>query len=294
MTTELKTRRASSAFSLRKSFFRVFLPVIGLLATLATAHAQTQTPQRPAIPDPYKLNMMIRTTLIALNHANRTGNYTVLRDLAAPAFQQSNSAARLGEIFGNLRKRELDLSPILFFQPKLNRPAGITDNGLLRMTGFFETKPERISFDMFFQSVGGSWRLFGLAVDVAPPPAAASQLSQAEPAPERVPAEQTQTEPGATQDSAPAQQSEDSREAVPAQRFVPRRVAMPMPMRRPDVSLSGERITQEQTAQDTATDSGGPGLWPSSTGEASAQSAEDTTESGSEEDNGSGWSLWGN
>jgi len=293
MTTELKTRPASCAFSLRKSFFHLLISAIGLLATVATAHAQTQTPQQPAIPDPYKLNMMIRTTLIALNHANRTGNYTVLRDLAAPAFQQNNSAARLGEIFGNLRKRELDLSPILFFQPKLNRPAGITDNGLLRMTGFFETKPERISFDMFFQSVGGSWRLFGLAVDVAPPPAEASQLSQAAPAPERVPAEQTQTEPGATQDSAPAQQDEDSQEAAPAQRFVPRRVAMPVPMRRPDFLPAPEPETQDQTAQ-AASGDGGAQPWPTATDEASAQSAEDTTEGVSEEDSGSGWSLWGN
>jgi hypothetical protein len=132
-------------------------------------YAQTAAAEAPQVPDPYKLNMLIRTTLIALNQANRTGNYTVLRDLAAPAFQRTNNAARLAEIFAKLRKRDLNLSPILFFQPKLRSPANLTDNGLLRLTGYFETKPEQISFDMLFQPVENDWRLFGLAVDVAPP-----------------------------------------------------------------------------------------------------------------------------
>ncbi|XUJ36695.1 hypothetical protein ACQ5SK_19580 [Bradyrhizobium japonicum] len=39
---------------------------------------------------------LIRSTLLSLNDANRTGNYTVLRDLAAPDFQARNAAADLG------------------------------------------------------------------------------------------------------------------------------------------------------------------------------------------------------
>ena len=38
-------------------------------------------PADTAMPDAYKLNMLIRTTLIALSQANQTGNYSVLRDL---------------------------------------------------------------------------------------------------------------------------------------------------------------------------------------------------------------------
>jgi len=72
--------------------------IAALLAMALPMHAnpvraQTATAETPKIPDPYKLNMLIRTTLIALNHANRTGNYTVLRDLSAPAFARTNHAA---------------------------------------------------------------------------------------------------------------------------------------------------------------------------------------------------------
>jgi hypothetical protein len=44
---------------------------------------------------------LIRSTLLTLNDANRSGNYTVLRELAAPDFQVKNSAADLGVIFAD-------------------------------------------------------------------------------------------------------------------------------------------------------------------------------------------------
>lgn len=51
------------------------------------------TPTRP-VPAPHQLNLLIRTTLIAVNQANFTGNYSVLRDLGTPQFQAANSDAR--------------------------------------------------------------------------------------------------------------------------------------------------------------------------------------------------------
>lgn len=52
---------------------------------------------------------LIRSVLLTLNDANRSGNYTVLRDLAAPDFQARNTAADLGQIFADLRQRKFDL-----------------------------------------------------------------------------------------------------------------------------------------------------------------------------------------
>jgi hypothetical protein len=145
-------------------------------AAAVTAHAEKKAPA-PArtagsavagtqIPDAYKLNMLIRTTLIALSQANQTGNYSVLRDLGTPQFQASNSDARLGEIFSALRQRQLDFSPILFFDPKLVRPAAVQSNGLLRLTGYIDTRPERVLFDMGFELVQESWRLSAIIVDM--------------------------------------------------------------------------------------------------------------------------------
>jgi hypothetical protein len=123
-----------------------------------------------SVPDAYKLNLLIRTTIIALNQANMTGNYSVLRDLGTPRFQGVNTDASLAEIFSGVRKRNLDLSPILFFDPKLIRDPIVQPNGILRLTGFIPTTPERLLFDMGFEFVADRWRLSAIVIDIQPAP----------------------------------------------------------------------------------------------------------------------------
>jgi hypothetical protein len=124
----------------------------------------------PSLPNDDKLLILINSAVLALNQANFTGNYTVLRDMAAPGFKRINSPERLAQIFANLRKRNLDLSPVVLFQPKLYQRPQISDKGMLRITGFFPTSPERVNFDLIFQPVRGQWRLFGISVKTAPGP----------------------------------------------------------------------------------------------------------------------------
>jgi hypothetical protein len=154
-----------------------------LMAAIGPAVAQPQggepAADTRALPNPYKLNMMIRSSIIALNQANLTGNYTVLQDLAAPAFRATNDSARLAQIFAPLRQRNLDLSPILFFTPKLSRDPHFTPQGVLRLTGFFPTAPERVNFDLYFQSVQEEWRIFGIGVTTSPADVTAAAEPQA-------------------------------------------------------------------------------------------------------------------
>ncbi len=46
-----------------------------------------QAEQQPNI-DPVVLAMLIKSTILALQHANQTGNYSVLRDLGTPLFRE--------------------------------------------------------------------------------------------------------------------------------------------------------------------------------------------------------------
>lgn len=126
----------------------------------------------PAIPQPEVLLVLIRTTLVALNQAVHTGNFTVLRDLGAPNFQAANSPAQLGVIFADLRNRNIDLSPVVVVTPEVSEPPQITQEHMLRLVGYFPTSPLQIQFQMLFQPVNGQWRLFGMAVNTAVPPAA--------------------------------------------------------------------------------------------------------------------------
>src|SRR5215813_12441322 len=87
------------------------------------AHAPPAAPQQQQLPVPLEQALyLIRSTLLTLNDANRTGNYTVLRDLASPDFQAKNTAADLSDSFADLRRRHFDLFSVAVAAPQLNAP----------------------------------------------------------------------------------------------------------------------------------------------------------------------------
>jgi hypothetical protein len=131
----------------------------------APAPAPAAAPQQQQLPVPLEQALyLIRSTLLTLNDANRTGNYTVLRDLASPDFQNKNTAADLSDSFADLRRRHFDLFSVALAAPQLAAAPALDGNGLLRLTGFFPTRPQQINFDLLFQNVAGQWRLFGISV----------------------------------------------------------------------------------------------------------------------------------
>jgi hypothetical protein len=133
---------------------------------------------------------LIRSTLLTLNDANRSGNYSVLRDLAAPGFQQKNSAADLALIFSDLRRRNFDLFAVALAAPQLAAAPARDHQGMLRLTGLFPTRPQQINFDLLFQDVAGQWRLFGISVQTpeAPPLPQVKQQGATSVASKRAPA----------------------------------------------------------------------------------------------------------
>lgn len=138
------------------------------------AQVAAQVPAPAAVTvTPLDVLMLVRTTLIALNQANFTGNYTVLHALASPSLQARTTPADLGDAFAELRRRNVDLTPALLTSPELTDPPLPNADGRLVLTGHIPTTPDRVEFQMGFQPIAGIWRLDGLAVAVrtpGPPP----------------------------------------------------------------------------------------------------------------------------
>jgi hypothetical protein len=167
---------------------------IAALASLPLAKAEPAAKAEQQAPKPAQIDrngvlMLVRSTLLALDQANKTGNYTVLRDLGAPGFQV-NTAARLAEIFAKQRNDNLDLSGVAVIDPQLSLLPQIEPNGLMRMAGFFPSVPSQVNFELVFAPVNGQWRLFGISVSVGqagpvapsapqPPPTAAQPKAKA-------------------------------------------------------------------------------------------------------------------
>jgi hypothetical protein len=144
----------------------------------SSAHAPIPAPTPVPVPAPIDRNgvlILIRSTLLALDQANKTGNYTVLRDLGSPDFQV-NTDARLAEIFASQRKDGIDLSGVAVLEPQLTLLPQIEANGMMRMAGFFPSVPTQVNFELMYAPVNRQWRLFGLSVSfgqsgpIAPPP----------------------------------------------------------------------------------------------------------------------------
>ncbi|SCB49218.1 hypothetical protein GA0061098_1013187 [Bradyrhizobium shewense] len=159
------------------------------------AMAQQKTPApaaaaaQPALPVTLEQALyLIRSTLLTLNDANRTGNYTVLRDLAAPDFQARNTAADLALNFLDLRRRNFDLYGAALLAPQFSDAPALDQRGMLRLAGYIPTRPQQIQFDLTFQTVAGQWRL--IAIAIATPEAASPQpQAQVTPVKPAVPAQ---------------------------------------------------------------------------------------------------------
>jgi len=159
---------------------QLIVPMVFLLALLAWS-GPVMAQLAPQMPDKNGLAILVRNTISALNQANKTSNYTVFRDLGSASFRNGNTPARLAGIFATLRKRNLDLAPIVLFNPQFKAQPIIDKTGMLRMAGNFPTKPLSVQFDLAYQWAGGHWLLFGIWVGTKPTaPIAAPRITRFE------------------------------------------------------------------------------------------------------------------
>ncbi len=117
-----------------------------------------------AVPTGDVLVMMVRGTLASVNHANFTGNYSVLHEMTTPALQARVTAAQFGRAFSDLRNQNLDLSPALVLNPQFTSTPSVTPQGALRLAGYFPSKPLQINFAIDYRPVDGFWLVDSLSV----------------------------------------------------------------------------------------------------------------------------------
>jgi hypothetical protein len=161
-----------------RPMFAAMLAAAALGSGVVVYEAMTLLPptQEASGPSPADLQALYlaRSTLMALSDANRSGNYSVLRDLAGPRFRLNNSEARLADVFHGFRKANLDLGRVAIAPPEF-AVAGVRDqDGMLLLRGslaLVDTPPlpavanPRLAFAMEFEPIDQQWRL--LTLDVA-------------------------------------------------------------------------------------------------------------------------------
>jgi hypothetical protein len=165
---------------MRRGVFSLILVLMAVASALAVdalagepvlaglVKARPVVPAAKAVPTlPPQHLYLIRSTLSALHDANRTGNYSVLRDLAAPSFQVTHSAADLAQLFAEARRAPIDLAPAATTEPIMTETARHLSQ-TLRLAGVIPAPPEHIVFVAQFEAVAGHWRLAALSVGRQP------------------------------------------------------------------------------------------------------------------------------
>ncbi len=163
-------------FSFMGGTMQIFLRLAFAACLSGIGPAAAQEQAKPPAPNAQQttiaaatLVVIIKGTVMALQQANATGNYSVLRDLGTPVFREKFNQAALTQAFANLRARKLDLSPALLVNPNLAKNPELKDGELI-LTGNFPTQPLHVTFDLRFVQLDGIWRLAGIGVDAVPAP----------------------------------------------------------------------------------------------------------------------------
>jgi hypothetical protein len=158
-----------------------------LVPSLALAQAQSRPAQTPQaqqqslqVPSAEALLILIRTTLLAFDQANKTNIYHVLHGLGSDRFRAANSPERLAQVFAPFRANNIDLTPVAIMAPQLSRAPAI-EQGRLHLVGFIPTQPLRVNFDMWFEPSQGRWKMAQMDVGLVQAPAQAQQQSPQQP-----------------------------------------------------------------------------------------------------------------
>ncbi|MGB6230222.1 MAG: hypothetical protein WBF53_08855 [Litorimonas sp.] len=140
---------------------RVFSGLVLIAVLLLGSPASAQT---PAVPDENTLARLVWGTMVALDNANRTGNYSVLHGLGTDEFQAQNSTRQLVGTFAPLRRNRVDVGRAILSTPTYYIPPAVTRDGDLRLRGGFDYRPKSIRFDLIYSLERGAWRITAMSV----------------------------------------------------------------------------------------------------------------------------------
>ena len=130
------------------------------------AKARKKIPSKlPATPSDKRAASMVKVTLVTLNNAVLTRNFSVLWSQSSYGLRRRYSTARLRQAFAPLIRQRVDLAPALNLQPLWRRPPLVDARGELRLLGWFHTQPRVVRFDLRYVRERGRWRLSMIGVD---------------------------------------------------------------------------------------------------------------------------------
>jgi hypothetical protein len=116
------------------------------------------------LPTPMVEEVMVKTSLLTLNDANLTGNYTVMHAKMAKPFRDKFGADTLKQAFKAFAGQHIDViaaKPIV-----ATSDARLSSSGALMLRGYFDTTPSRLNYELDYAVSEGEWKLISIDVKV--------------------------------------------------------------------------------------------------------------------------------
>lgn len=140
------------------------LALAGALA--ATFLLGLQARAADTVPSSTAQEILIKTSLLSLNDAITSGNFTVLHTKLAKPFREQFDADRLKQAFKSFADQKIDMAAIAAAPPVSTDDAQIDGRGALLLRGRFDVDRSRVVYELDFLPSEGEWKPLGLHVTV--------------------------------------------------------------------------------------------------------------------------------
>jgi hypothetical protein len=143
---------------------------LALVAALAIGTIFVSVPaQAQKVPDKVSQEVLVKGTLLTFNDANVTGNYTVLHAKLSKPFRDQFPPERLKEAFKEFNAKNIDFDIIAAKPPVSSQEPSVSDQGVLKLYGYFDTSPSRVYYELEYIMSDGEWKPTKINVNLKKP-----------------------------------------------------------------------------------------------------------------------------
>lgn len=149
----------------------------------STTPSNTTAPPPPSVPKPdastgqvpsdAQLQEMTRTTILDFNDAIKSGDFSNFHRTVSKPFQKQASPEKMADAFKAFTEAKIDFSEVETLPATYSPPASIKrTSGVkhLQATGFYETTPRKMKFDLKYVPEGKDWKLIAIEVNTKDEP----------------------------------------------------------------------------------------------------------------------------
>lgn len=115
------------------------------------------------VPDVGEVHQILWSTLLVINEAQATGDYSRFMLILSPRMRSEVSAAVLPEHMRSLEPHRAEMIASVGQEPEFEMPPHLIADGRMRLRGAFRLSEGGVRFDLMYQEVNGTWLVDAIA-----------------------------------------------------------------------------------------------------------------------------------